>query len=229
MTDYWKSFWLAHGKESQHTELQVQVLRTLNKQPVAPEAFAAILDSVSAMLKPEPDIDLLDLCCGNGLITKEFISSVRSVTAVDLSEELVSKVKNGTSRNVTTLAADARTVSFPDNSFDRILLYAGLQYFSEIETVELFQRLRRWIRNGGLVVLGDIPDATRRWDFFNSPERENAYFDGLKADKPLVGHWFDPSWLEKLANYAGFVSAALHPQPATLPYQHYRFDLVLAS
>jgi len=229
MTDYWKSFWLLHGKENQNTEPQVQVLRTLNKQPVTPETFAAIMDSVSAMLKSEPDLDMLDLCCGNGLITKEFIGRVGSVTAVDLSEELVSKVKIGMSENVTTLAADARIVDFPESSFDRILLYAGLQYFSEIETVELFLRLRRWIREGGLVVLGDIPDSTRRWNFFNSLERENAYFEGLKSGKPLVGYWFDPSWLEKLANYAGFASAKLHPQPAALPYQHYRFDLVLAS
>ena len=114
-------------------------------------------------------------------------------------------------------------------SFDRILCYAGIQYLSEQETLFLFKKLRRWIRDGGLVLLGDIPDATHRWRFFDSPERENAYFDALAAAQPIVGTWFDPSWLEKLSRYAGFKSSEFHSQPQTLPYQHYRFDLILKA
>jgi tRNA/tmRNA/rRNA uracil-C5-methylase (TrmA/RlmC/RlmD family) len=84
MTDYWKSFWLNHAKENQDTEPQMQVLRTLNKQPVSPAVFAAIVDSIVTMLKPEPGKALLDLCSGNGVITRELINRFRAVTAVDL-------------------------------------------------------------------------------------------------------------------------------------------------
>jgi cyclopropane fatty-acyl-phospholipid synthase-like methyltransferase len=229
MTDYWKSFWLTHAKENQDTEPQMQVLRTLNKQPVSPDVFAAIVDSVVTMLKPEPGHALLDLCCGNGVITRQLINRFGAVTAVDLSEEFVAQIGNGTAANMTAFAADARTVEFPENSFDRILLYAGLQYFSEAETVDLFLRLRRWIRKGGVVVLGDIPDATRKWNFFNSPERESAYFKALRDGNPIVGNWFEPDWLVKLSRHAGFSSALTKLQPQTFPYQHYRLDLLLES
>ncbi len=229
MTDYWKSFWLTHAKENQDTEPQMQVLRTLNKQPVSPDVFAAIVDSIVTMLKPEPGNNLLDLCCGNGVITRELVNRFAAVTAVDLSEEFVAQISNGTAANITAFAADARTVEFPEDSFDRILLYAGLQYFSESETVALFMRLRHWLRDGGLVVLGDIPDATRKWNFFNSPEREGAYFEALKEGNPIVGNWFEPGWLEKLSHHAGFASAVTMLQPQSFPYQHYRFDLVLES
>lgn len=229
MTDYWKSFWLTHAKENQGTEPQSQVLRTLNKQPVSPEVFAAIVDSIVVMLKPAPGNDLLDLCCGNGVITRELINRFAAVTAVDLSEVFVAQISSRTAAKITAFAADARTVEFPENSFDRILLYAGLQYFSEAETVALFMRLRRWIRDGGLVVIGDIPDATHKWNFFNSPERESAYFEALRDGQPIVGNWFEPGWLEKLSHHAGFASAVTKLQPPSFPYQHYRFDLVLTS
>ena len=229
MTDYWKSFWLTHAKENQNTEPQIQVLRTLNKQPLEPDIFTAIVDSIVTMLEPEPDNNLLDLCCGNGLITRELFNRFRKVTAVDLSEEFVSQLSSGAPDNITAFAADARTVEFPAKSIDRILLYAGVQYFSESETVELFMRMRRWIRDGGVVALGDIPDATRKWNFFNSPERESAYFEALRKGKPIVGNWFDPGWLVKLSHQAGFVSAVTKLQPQSFPYQHYRFDLVLKS
>lgn len=229
MTDYWKTFWLTHAKENQGTEPQMQVLRTLNKQPVESDVFAAIVDSIVTMLDPEPENNLLDLCCGNGLITRELFNRFRAVTSVDLSEEFVSQLSSGTTGNITAFAADARTVDFPANSFDRILLYAGIQYFSESETIDLFMRMRRWIREGGVVVIGDIPDETRKWNFFNSPERESAYFEALKEGKPMVGNWFEPGWLVRLSKHAGFKSAETHLQPQSFPYQHYRFDLVLKS
>lgn len=229
MTDYWKSFWLFRAKENRNTEPLIQVLRTLNKQPIEADVFATIVDSIVTMLEPGQKNNLLDLCCGNGVITRELFNRFYSITAVDLSEEFVSQFSSGLADNITAFAADARTVEFPEKSFDRILLYAGIQYFSESEIIDLFIRLRRWIREGGRVVLGDIPDVTRRWNFFNSPERKSAYFEALKDGKPLVGNWFEPSWLEKLSYHTGFLSATTHPQPQTLPYQHYRFDLVLTS
>ena len=229
MTDYWKSFWITHAKENQNAEPQIQVLRTLNKQAVEPNVFAAIVDSIVTMLEPDSRNNLLDLCCGNGLITRELFNRFRDVTAIDLSEEFITQLRNGAPDNIKSFSADARTVEFPDKSFDRILLYSGVQYLSDSETVELFMRMRRWMREGGVVVLGDIPDSTRKWNFFNSSERESAYFESLREGKPLIGNWFEPGWLKKLSHHAGFLSAVTKPQPQSLPYQHYRFDLVLKS
>jgi cyclopropane fatty-acyl-phospholipid synthase-like methyltransferase len=229
LTDYWKSFWLKHAKENLNSEPQIQVLRTLDKQPISRKVFEAIVNSIAEMLEPQPGNSMLDLCCGNGVITRELINRFATVTAVDLSEEFVAQLGNGLEGNITAFAADARTVQFTENTFDRILLYAGLQYFSESETVDLFMRMRHWVRNGGSVVIGDIPDASRRWNFFDSPARESAYFEALKGGQPIVGNWFEPGWLKKLAQHAGFASALTKLQPQSFPYQHYRFDIVLKT
>jgi cyclopropane fatty-acyl-phospholipid synthase-like methyltransferase len=226
---YWSSFWKSQAQASQGQNPHAQVLRTLDRQPVSPEAFSAIMASLCAMLAPNPNADLLDLCCGNGTITRKLFKDYRTINAVDLASEFVAQVAFEAPPHVTATVGDAKSITFAMGSFDRILLYAGLQYFSEEETVALFSRLRRWIRPGGKIVLGDIPDLARRWHFFDSPEREEAYFAGLQKNQPLVGFWFESTWLIKLAYHVGFSAADIHDQPEPLPYRHYRFDLVLKA
>ncbi|MFM1813570.1 MAG: hypothetical protein RLZ98_265 [Pseudomonadota bacterium] len=227
--DYWCSFWKSQGAASLGQHPQAQVLRTLDRQPVSPEAFAAIMSSITTMLQPDGSHALLDLCCGNGAVTRGLFGQFQSVMAVDLAAEFVAQINRDAPPHVTACVGDAKTIEFPPASFDRILLYAGLQYFSEEETVALFGRLHRWTRPGGRVVLGDIPDLARRWRFFDSAERESTYFSGLQHGQPLVGFWFESEWLIKLARHAGFSFARRHDQLPSLPYQHYRFDLVVEA
>jgi cyclopropane fatty-acyl-phospholipid synthase-like methyltransferase len=149
--------------------------------------------------------------------------------AVDLAELFLEKLLKGAPQNVTVMVNDVRLANFTEGAFDRILIYAGIQYFTESEIVQLMLQMRRWLRPGGRIVIGDIPDTERRWRFFNSPEREASYFEGLKSEQPLVGTWFDEKWLVKLARYAGFVAADRQSQHRSFPYQHYRFDMVIAG
>jgi hypothetical protein len=83
----------------------------------------------------------------------------------------------------------------------------------------------RFLRPDGVFLLTDIPDADRRWAFFDRAERERAYFESVEAGAPLLGAWYDREWLGRLARYAGFVEAVTIDQPIGLPFAHYRFDL----
>jgi ubiquinone/menaquinone biosynthesis C-methylase UbiE len=227
--DHWTSFWKSQGAASQGHPPQVQVLRTLAGQPVSPEAFAATMASVMTLLQPGDSQALLDLCCGNGVVTRGLFERFQTVVAVDIAAEFISLVRDHAPAHVTARVGDAKLIEFPESSFDRILLYAGLQYFSESEAVALFARLRRWLRPRGRVLVGDIPDLSRRWIFFDSVEREDAYFSSLKNGQPVVGFWYESGWLIKLARHAGFSAAERHDQAKPLPYHHYRFDLVLKA
>jgi hypothetical protein len=75
--------------------------------------------------------------------------------------------------------------------------------------------------------LGDVPDAERIWNFFDTPPRRHAYFEQLAAQQPIIGTWFASPWLEHLAYDAGFARAVVLSQPASFPFQHFRFDLLL--
>ena len=124
---------------------------------------------------------------------------------------------------------DARKAAFPSQAFEKIVIYAGIQYFSEGEIVQLFRRFYDWLSPGGKVFVGDIPDREKIWVFHNSPEREAAYFESLLQDKPIIGTWLDRKFLLNLARYAEFSKAEIVPQNDIMIYSDFRYDLLLVK
>jgi hypothetical protein len=106
-------------------------------------------------------------------------------------------------------------------------MYSVLQYFSEKEAIHIFESVHAWLVPGGTFLMGDIPDVDRRWTFFATPERFNAYFNSIRQETPIIGTWFKRDWLEKPAMYAGFSAYAILDQDPELINAHYRFDLKL--
>jgi SAM-dependent methyltransferase len=224
-TERWLEFWAAQGRTSIDADEQSQVLRTYNKQPITAERWRLTLTDLDRKFPVGLQDDLLDLGCGNGLLTEHFAPRCRSVTSVDVSADLLACLARRSLPNVNTIHCDMRLAGFPDASFSRILMYATIQYLSETEVVALFRNLSRWLRPVGLLFVGDVPDRDRLWNFYNTSERRTAYFENLVADRDVVGSWFQSEWLRNLAAHVGFEHSEMVPQPTELIYSHFRFDL----
>jgi cyclopropane fatty-acyl-phospholipid synthase-like methyltransferase len=123
------------------------------------------------------------------------------------------------------MLADVRMLIQPAASFDRVLMAAALQHFTRAETVNLFRRTAAMLRPGGIFLITDIPDFARLWTFHNTSEREAAHFEQVARGEPILGTWFDRTWLERLGRHAGFSDTTALDQPASHPYARYRFDL----
>jgi len=227
--EYWKMFWREHAQSTASAPAQCQVLRTLNKQPLSEEIFAKILYQIENALHLTRNDELVDLCCGNGAITTYLAQKCKSVLAIDYSPELLAQIDTAIHPNVSIREEDVDQAALPEGGFTKSLIYAGIQYFSEPKIVRLFCRVAKSLRPGGLLYVGDIPDADRLWNFFNNAERENTYFESLKLDRPIIGTWLRRDWLSKLGNYAGFTNARIVEYPEDFPYAHYRFDMVLTK
>jgi hypothetical protein len=80
------------------------------------------------------------------------------------------------------------------------------------------------LKSDGLLLVTDLPDAARMWKFHDSVDRENAYFESEANDTPILGTWFDRTWME-LGRHVGFTEVSALDQPPTFPYALYRFDL----
>lgn len=225
----WVNFWVEYGKQAQSKDPQTQVLRTINKLPIEKEKWEFCLEYIEGQLEVNASDDILDLCCGNGLISQRLSPKCNSVVAVDVSEDLLHGIDVKKYPNIKPICSDIRKLDFKEGAFSKIIIYAAIQYLSLKETVLLFENVKKWLRPGGIFFIGDIPDHSKRWTFFNSKEREAVYFNTVKEEADIVGTWFDSEWLKKLADYSGFKQAELIEQHPDMIYYFFRFDMKITN
>jgi ubiquinone/menaquinone biosynthesis C-methylase UbiE len=219
--DYWVNFWNTNSivdKASAHEK----VGRTIAGVPIAPEKWQAVLDDLEEQMELKPEDRLLDIGAGSGVISIPFSKKVKQVTALDVSEKLLAEMQN--KPGITTMVADARDMEFEPGSFNKVVVYFAIQHFTEEETVKLMLRISKWLRPGGILYVGDIPDVNNKFLFFSKPEWQKAYFDSLVNASPAIGTWFHPDFFKYLGAYAGFNSVSVRQQPAEFINAHYRFD-----
>jgi len=224
--EHWARFWSECQTDVANKDEQSQVLRTRNKQPIDQRKWEITLDTVGQQLELQSDDTLLDLCCGNGLFTAAFGPRIVGVEAVDISPALTGRLAARGLPNVRVSTSDMRDAQFAPRTFSKVLWYAGFQYIDESDIVAMVRRIRGWMKPGGILMIGDIPDRAKLWDYFNDDIRRAAYFDGLEQRKPIIGSWLDAGWIERLCLASGFASAEAVLQHEELIYADFRFDLI---
>lgn len=223
--NYWKQYWNKSAIIFS-SDYQIQVGRTINKIPVSNEIWKFTLKHIENQLKIESEDQLLDLCCGNGLISAPLSLKCKSVTAVDVSKPLL-KIFPRNYKNIKIINADIRRLNFKPSCFSKVLIYFAIQHFSERETFLLIQHVYKWLKPNGICLIGDIPDQSKIWDFFDTKERSAAYFKSIKNGKPIIGNWFNKSFFLHAAEILGYHQVKVFEQPKKLINSHYRFDVIL--
>jgi len=225
--DYWVSFWKDRGKQSVGLDSQTRVFRTSNKAPITADCWAQTLDYVRGHFPVQEGDAVLDLCAGNGLFSRQFADAGANVVSVDISKELLSELDDLGNPRIETLCRDMRELAFPDQRFTHVFLYAGIQYISPGEAVNLLRACYHWLKPGGRLLVGDVPDAGLMWKFYNSPERRDFYFENVSHGRDVIGTWFERDWMKFLGESIGFSSVVVRDQPPEQIYAHFRFDAFL--
>ena len=226
--NYWTKFWNEDDIiSSEHP--QNQIGRTIHKVPITEEVWHYTLAFIASNLQINSEDVVLDLCAGNGLISLPFSKKCKAVTSVDISAVLIEKIKLQNCLNIETIVADVKEVDFEENSYSKIIIYFALQYFTEQETLLLFEKAFKWLRPGGKLFVGDVPDSSKLWSFFDTYERKKAYFDSLKNNEPIIGTWFNSEFLSNAASFTGFKDSSVIIQPKQLINHYYRFDIIMTK
>jgi cyclopropane fatty-acyl-phospholipid synthase-like methyltransferase len=226
MSEYWKSFWDKHTDELSSNDPFKQVERTLNQKSPSKNDFDKVLQYNTSMLDLKLNHEVLDFCCGNGLFSTELAQYCKRVTGVDFCQNLILELKNKKYDNIISIQSDALEITFEHESFDRVLFSAALQHFTESEVIKLFHRIYNWLKPNGLLFITDILDQRKIWEFYNSQDRIKTYFTDLEKNTPIMGTWFDRTWVEQLGIYTGFKDSKSISQPNDFWYSHYRFDFI---
>ena len=72
----------------------------------------------------------------------EYSGVTLTAEAVDLSPQLIARLRERGIPNVRTSVGDIREVEFEESSFSKVLWYAGIQYIDERDIVGMIRRIR---------------------------------------------------------------------------------------
>src|SRR5262245_42621286 len=101
MTD-WQRFWSEyHASVGEHQMLR-QVGHTIDGEPYSVLQFEAMVASICDALELGHGHKLLDVCCGNGIVTKVLAEHCSEVLGIDFSPSLIDTAKRHHSRNNVT-------------------------------------------------------------------------------------------------------------------------------
>ena len=165
-----------------------------------------------AALDPRPGDRLLDLGCGQGLMTEELARAVGPdghVYGVDPSPDMRTQAEDRCRdhANITILDGQAGAVPVEDGSLDGAV---SLQVFEYLDTIpRTLSDLHDKLCDGGRLVIGDM-----QWDTFawasDAPERMVAMQEAWEkhvAEPHVPAHL--PAWLDR----AGFRLIEMRPLP----------------
>ncbi|KKU68520.1 MAG: hypothetical protein UX89_C0003G0022 [Parcubacteria group bacterium GW2011_GWA2_47_16] len=132
-----------------------------------------ILPNVARLLELKKGEKVLDLACGQGLFSREFVKAGAKVTGVDLSAKLIAIAKERSPRDIQFHVSSADKLDFlDDNSYDAVVCVSAIQNIKNAAGVmgEMFRVLAP---GGRLLIVMNHPA-------FRVPKRSAWGYDEAK-------------------------------------------------
>ena len=212
-------------------DLLFQVGTTVEGKPISKLQQSEIINSITMGLELNRKDNVLDLCCGNGIITNDISRVVNKVIGIDGSESYITnarKLKNN--HNIIYCCDDV--LNFKEytigENINKIIFYASLAYFSKDELITILSNLKN--NKTEKIYIGSILDKNKKYKFFNTFKRRIHYlFNYLILRNDLgLGNWWSKREIIKIAVAQGFKIEILNQNPI-LHTAHYRFDALLIN
>lgn len=226
MSDYWKKHFDASVQKFPDSPLK-QVGKTVGGQEVDRSQIDLWAAAITEQLGITADDRVVDLCCGNGLITKIIAQSCNKISGVDFSESLIyyARSVNG-GPNIEYRIANV--VELDDAFFSgvsKVYMYEALQHLSAGDFGILLAQIAKCI-SVEKVFLGGVADHDRMGAFYDTDEKIAFHLQREAIGEPHIGKWWSQAEVIAVAECAGF-GARIIPQNNTLYASHFRFDCLI--
>jgi hypothetical protein len=231
----WKEFFQGYRilEIKSDADLLFQVGKTVGGKPMSSKQFNALIDSTRRHLELTKRDRLIDLCCGNGVVTYELSTSVQKTTGIDFSRPYIEnalrykKLPNISYliNDVTELTTIAKEQRFSE--YNKVLIYDALAYLTPVDLDRILAYCES-VKSIERILIGDVLDLNRKWNFFNTRKRKLIYFYKCKIlGKDFgLGRWWTKNEIMFLAKGHGFMCSFLE-QDSVLHTAHYRFDALM--
>jgi len=212
----------------QSDDLLWQVGKTVNGKPVDKSQLALIVDQIKDELELQDLDHVIDLGCGNAILTKEIAPFVANIVGIERNRELYQQAcKINDLSNLRLVNADMLDKQTFDKQLNKGYCYEVVQHLTHKELEQLVIKMKTTVPTGGSFFLGGIPDEERKWIFFDNVERKNSLSKNLlETGNDPVGTWFFRQFFVYLADKLA-IHAVMLAQSPDLYTAHYRFDCLL--
>lgn len=220
----WKEFW---NQKSLEGNAQKQVGRVKNGVVMPLQTLNLIADDIKQKIELQTNDALLDVCCGNGLLSAELARYCKQVTAVDFSEMLINEAKiNHTDSNILFKQADALNLQL-DQQFDKIVLYFSFQYFDTYQKgFEVINNLNKHMKPGAVLLIGDVPDLAKRDVYYDSFSKKLRLLKQNMFGQNDMGKFWSETEMNRICQSLGLKGEFVQ-QKTELPFSNYRFDYLI--
>ncbi len=225
-----KSFYDKRVKSLNQNALLEQVGHTVNGQAISQNEFKIIIEDIRNGLQLKAKDKLLDLCCGNGVITKEFSKNCKKITAFDFSEELI-KIANNTNakHNIDYINDDIFNLkTHVDYKFNKVLMFGSLQHFTPESFSKILKLLKENCESNFILFFGFVIDNHYKWHFYNTMKKKWLYWYRKMMRTDVMGTWWDKMIIEKICCENNLKSQFVEIQKNHYGYP-YRFHLIIKN
>ncbi|MEZ4772395.1 MAG: class I SAM-dependent methyltransferase [Bacteroidia bacterium] len=223
----WQTYWdkIARSSENPHA----QVARLLGEKPLTEAQLHRIAAHIVVQLDLQPDHTLLDVCCGNGMLTRLLAEECTATLGVDISPEQIQLANTHfSSPTIRYQVADALALtSHVEGPFDRINLYFSFQYLDSYKKGRAaIMGMAALLKPGGKIFIGDVPDDAKIAVFFPSQMARFRYRISHFLGRHPMGKFWKEAEFQKICREVG-LNCEKRTQPGDLPYAAYRVDYVI--
>ncbi|MEL6589858.1 MAG: methyltransferase domain-containing protein [Bacteroidota bacterium] len=223
----WKAYW---NQEAGKSDPHAQVARIGGQAVIHDQMLREIAARVAERLSLKSQDHLLDVCCGNGRLSQEFLSYCAQLTGVDLSEEQIARAQAITLANTRFVVGEASQLGLVlAERYDHAVLYFSFQYLERFDLArQALAAMKDVLKPGGKIFLGDVPEKERLSVFYPSLIDRFKYHLNLRLGRSLMGRFWSLPELVQMADSLDMRIERL-AQPGHFPYAHYRADFVLSE
>lgn len=226
MKNYWEQHYDSNSQQFDGLLLK-QVGKTINGQEISETQFKLVVKNVVNNLHLNSNDSIIDLCCGNGLITRQLAPLVKEGVGIDFSQGLIMAAKKYNSfHNLEYINSDVLRLD-PKYFFGlkKVLMYEALQLFSGEQLSNLLNIFSD-LELGSMVFFGSVPDKEKLNVYYDTKEKYEFYKQSEREGKPHMGHWWLMEEIQHIVSASKFKVTFL-PQETTLYTAYYRFDVLL--
>ncbi len=183
-----------------------QVRRTVKGKPIGQDQIDLIVRQAREVLGFQPRDVLLDLCCGNGALSRYFFEDCSEFLGVDQSPPLIDVAKRNFENPPRFLFLQSDLLEYlrqEDNPgrFTKALWYGAFSYFSREGAAEALELLFRRFTGARTIYIAPIPDLDRAAEFYPAGK---DYEGELTDHTTSIGRWWTRDEVCGLSTKAGW-------------------------